>query len=346
LAGGTGTGGDGDGGGIDNSGTLSVIDSTFSGNSATGGKGGAPGDGVGGGIANSDALSLTNSTFNANSAVDLGGAIASSGAASISYITTADNSAADGGGIAVTAGSPPVVSSIDSVFQNVVGGNLSVVAGSSFRSLGHNLFSDTPNVSLQPTDLVNTEPLLGPLANNGGPTLTQALLPGSPAINAGIPVAGIHTDQRGAPRPAHTAPDIGAFQVQPSLTNLSASPQAVAGRPNALVLRFDLPLDPARAVSAANYQLVRAANGGMMPILSVQHDAAAQSMTLAPRARLRVNQTYELTVIGTPPGGLTTSVGAYLAGAGAGQPGPGPRRSALERVDTNPPVPFSKHISF
>jgi hypothetical protein len=50
-----------------------------------------------------------------------------------------------------------------------------------------NLFSDDPAVSLGPTDLVNTNPLLGPLAN-GGSTFTQASLPGSPAINAGSPV--------------------------------------------------------------------------------------------------------------------------------------------------------------
>ena len=75
--------------------------------------------------------------------------------------------------------------------------------------MGHNLFSDTPAVTLQPTDLVNTNPLLAPLGDNGGPTDTQALLNGSPAINAGIGIMGIASDQRGDPRPTSGTTDIG-----------------------------------------------------------------------------------------------------------------------------------------
>ena len=62
-------------------------------------------------------------------------------------------------------------------------------------------------------ELANTDPLLGPLADNGGPTLTIALLPGSPAIDAGRVVPGVTADQRGVPRPQGAAPDIGAFEV-------------------------------------------------------------------------------------------------------------------------------------
>ena len=54
---------------------------------------------------------------------------------------------------------------------------------------------------------------LGPLADNGGPTQTMALLPGSPAIEEGIAVAGLTADQRGMPLDS-PYPDIGAFQVQ------------------------------------------------------------------------------------------------------------------------------------
>jgi hypothetical protein len=64
------------------------------------------------------------------------------------------------------------------------------------------------------------DPMLGPLADNGGPTLTHALLPGSPAIDA-IPAISctLPTDQRGALRPivqtsSDTPCDIGAFEVQ------------------------------------------------------------------------------------------------------------------------------------
>ena len=65
-------------------------------------------------------------------------------------------------------------------------------------------------MALNPTDLVNTNPLLGPLAGNGGPTQTMALLPGSPAIGAGVAVAGVITDQRGVPR-GHCSRDIKAL---------------------------------------------------------------------------------------------------------------------------------------
>ena len=82
----------------------------------------------------------------------------------------------------------------------------------SFRSAGHNLASDRSCPFRLPSDLQNTNPLLGPLANNGGPTDTLALLPGSPAINAGGSVGCPATDQRGVPRPPGHC-DIGAFQL-------------------------------------------------------------------------------------------------------------------------------------
>jgi hypothetical protein len=62
------------------------------------------------------------------------------------------------------------------------------------------------------TDLINTDPLLAPLADNGGPTLTMALLPGSPAIDGGSAVAGVTTDQRDIHPSQGIAPDIGAFE--------------------------------------------------------------------------------------------------------------------------------------
>ena len=62
---------------------------------------------------------------------------------------------------------------------------------------------------------ISGDPLLAPLAANGGPTLTHALLPGSPAIDAGNNAGAQETDQRGAARHAGKRPDIGAFEVQP-----------------------------------------------------------------------------------------------------------------------------------
>ena len=74
-------------------------------------------------------------------------------------------------------------------------------------------------------DLVGiSDPELGPLADDGGPTQTMALLPGSPAIGAGTAVSGVTTDQRGQPLDTPT-PDVGAYQAQSSssLTGLTFS---------------------------------------------------------------------------------------------------------------------------
>jgi hypothetical protein len=96
-------------------------------------------------------------------------------------------------------------------------------------SLGNNIASDASCNLTQSTDLPNTDPLLGPLADNGGPTLTHLPLAGSPAIDAippadctwdddgdqGTPEVPIATDQRGVARPQGAGCDIGAVEVIP-----------------------------------------------------------------------------------------------------------------------------------
>jgi hypothetical protein len=94
------------------------------------------------------------------------------------------------------------------------------------------------------------DPKLGPLADNGGPTLTMALLPGSPAIDAGNTSLAPATDQRGFPRPAGLAADLGAFEygsVMPALavsrsgaTGLNILASGNAGRPCRLLSSPDL----------------------------------------------------------------------------------------------------------
>ena len=95
-------------------------------------------------------------------------------------------------------------------------------------SLGHNLIGTAIGfTNLAPTDLLGADPRLGPLQDNGGGTLTHALLAGSPAIDAGAPT-GVPFDQQGQPRtvddPAipnakgSDGTDIGAFEANPILS--------------------------------------------------------------------------------------------------------------------------------
>jgi hypothetical protein len=63
-------------------------------------------------------------------------------------------------------------------------------------------------------NLVGGDPKLGPLQDNGGPTQTMGLLPGSPAVDAGVAIVDLTTDQRGVARPQRNGVDIGAFELQ------------------------------------------------------------------------------------------------------------------------------------
>jgi len=109
--------------------------------------------------------------------------------------------------------------------------------GGTMTSLGYNLSSDTGGGYLNgPGDQINTDPLLGPLQDNGGPTFTHALLPGSPAIDTGDPnfTPPPLYDQRGPGfnRMVNGRIDIGSFEVQvggtPTPTPTSPTPTPTA----------------------------------------------------------------------------------------------------------------------
>jgi hypothetical protein len=113
------------------------------------------------------------------------------------------------------------------LIETIVNAGVSNNAYGSLTDLGYNLSSDSSCAFSGPGSLNHTDPKLQPLANNGGPTLTMALVDGSPAIGAGISLPGITTDQRGVARPYYgPAPDIGAYEwngtvVNPNGFNLS-----------------------------------------------------------------------------------------------------------------------------
>jgi len=211
------------GGGIYNDGTtLKIRSSTISGNNANDGKG----NGDGGGIFNMNSLLVVNSTLSTNNAGDTGGGIYNHlGQANVDNISILYNYAdAYAGG----------------VFNNDAGGAIfnlrnTLVAGSfdpnsvsndcegTLNMFGRNLFWDVSgcNVSSGPGSwgYLNALSTIGPLRNNGGSTLTHALLPGSNAIDAGDsvqpcidPNGPLTTDQRGFARYVDGLCDIGAYE--------------------------------------------------------------------------------------------------------------------------------------
>jgi hypothetical protein len=112
--------------------------------------------------------------------------------------TLSENSAPNGGGIYNFSGNE-VTLDASIVAYSPSGGNC---AGDPVIDIGYNI-EDTDTCGFGPANgsMPNTDPLLGPLQDNGGPTWTHALLFNSPAIDAGDPVNCPPTDQRGVARP-------------------------------------------------------------------------------------------------------------------------------------------------
>jgi hypothetical protein len=177
----------------------------------------------GGGIvtANGADLRVRNSTISGNRAGDDGGGIAAfsdSAALLIQNSTVAFNETQDdGGGIWADL---PVTLQSTIVARNGIGGSgpdlFSVNNPGDLFTIQNCLIGDTTAAQLNQVggNQLNVDPLLGPLANNGGRTLTHALQPGSPAINNGINPEGFTTDQRGGKfkRVKGGQADIGAFE--------------------------------------------------------------------------------------------------------------------------------------
>src|SRR3989338_3055741 len=202
--------GDDFGGGLYNTGTLTLIDTTVSDNILLG----SNTSGRGGGIYNLDlTATITNSTVSGNTALNGGGIFNRFGTVNLVSSTISGNTAtSNGGGIWNFGGTT-------SLKNTIVSGNTAPTTSDdcagTITSLGHNIASDASCAFAGAGDINSTDPLLGPLADNGGPTMTHALLSGSPAIDA-VPLAfcTVTTDQRGVPRPQGPGCDIGAFEVE------------------------------------------------------------------------------------------------------------------------------------
>jgi hypothetical protein len=196
------------GGAIFNAGTLKVTNSTFSGNRAT----------TGGAIENAGTLEVTNSTFFGNTATG-GGAIRNGGVGTVEVInsTFSGNSATSGGALLNGENSSMTLGNTI-VANSTFGSNCSFEFGNPIIDGGYNIDDDGTCGFTQATgSLPDTNPLLDPagLADNGGPTLTIALQPESPAVDLvgheACPAP--KTDQRGVERPQGEACDSGSFEL-------------------------------------------------------------------------------------------------------------------------------------
>ncbi|MCW6035928.1 CHAT domain-containing protein [Spirulina subsalsa FACHB-351] len=198
----------------------------------------------GGGVHSANSLAITNSTISGNSANFFGGGILSLGDMTINFSTITNNLAdannsgtGDGGGIynndgarALTIRHSIIAGNFDSPGNSGTGsihpdwgGNFGINQVFEYNLIGNT--SGLTGVNLGNTNILNQDPKLAPLGNYGGATQTHALLPGSPAINAGGNLGGILTDQRGQPR---GVPDLGSFEVNAALS-LTTTPPQVAG---------------------------------------------------------------------------------------------------------------------
>lgn len=255
------------GGGIHNDGTLTLMRTTVSSNSVTGFYPDQPG--AGGGIVNRGAMQVFQSTISGNTTAGAGGAIDAgvvaaggagdgTGKATVANTTVSGNvSVGTGGGLFFsTAPQATVVNSTvtNNSSDGLGGGGIWVNFGGSVTLTnsivarqvqstdcwylgkgimiggGNNLDTD----ATCPTSTTVADPKLGPLANNGGPTLTHALLFGSPAIGTAndavataFPVNAV--DQRGVTRPQGVGSDIGAFEAGALATSTSV---ATSGTPS------------------------------------------------------------------------------------------------------------------
>lgn len=224
-----------EGGGIFNqstTATAAVTDSTFTGNTATIYGGGAllnadgtmtvTGDtfsgnsGPGGGVLDNDAtVSITDSTFTGNTAGgNGGGAVQNFGKITITYSTLSGNSSPYGADIYNYKGyTLSIGTSI--VANGQQGANCGGAAP--ITDSGYNVDSGTScGFSTAHHSMTGTNPQLGPLASNGGPTQTMALAASSPAVNAipgSTPGCTGSTDQRGITRPQGSGCDIGAYEL-------------------------------------------------------------------------------------------------------------------------------------
>jgi len=317
-----------DGGGIRNAGVVSLVRDAIVGNR---------GLGSGGGIESSGPTAITESTISGNQAMASGGGLHAGGAAEVQSSTISGNVAGGpgwtgyGGGIDAGTGTTltlksSTVTNNQSFNSALSGAGLeaapaseaanTIVAhnvahsedqaaaavsdcGGTLESLGHNLSDGTDCGFVHATDRQGVPVLLGPLAANGGPTDTQAVLPGSLALDAGAGCAAV--DQRGVSRPRGSACDIGAYELAPPLaetgsaSNVAFSSATLGGT-----------VDPSFHETTARFEYGRTTAYGSSTPAQIVGSGNGQVAVAASLAGLRQGITYHFRLIAQNSEGTTT----------------------------------------
>ncbi len=220
----------GDGGGVYVNSGLSVQNSTISGNIASGGGGSESGGGILAFGPFAAGIMIVNCTFSGNSAFSGGGialnnTISTTNLAIRNSTITANSAGNLGGGIARMTGVATIA-----IESSIVAGNVNVTSPdiSSAGSVTVKTSAIGSALGFTKTDLggnlaFGTNLKLGPLASNGGATLTHLPAIDSPVVNAGSNPAALKTDQRGLARVVGAASDIGAVEIQPEVLSLVTS---------------------------------------------------------------------------------------------------------------------------
>jgi predicted outer membrane repeat protein len=300
------------GGGIYNVSTLNLTSSTVSSNSATI---------DGGGILSSGTINVENSTFVGNSAEHDGGGIASGGVDTIANSTFSNNSAVNvGGGIA--HGGFPLNMSNTIIANSTSGGDcyIDITGGAAMGVGSHNLIeSNAASPNNCGTPISTADPILGALANNGGFTQTFALLPGSPAINAGTDTGCPATDQRGVIRPQGSHCDIGAYELYmpqvKTITRIDVNPTVLTS------VRFTVTFyESVMGVDTGDFSLTTIGGVFGASVTSVSGSGATYTVTVntgSGRGMLRLNIVDDNSILNaasSPLGGPALGDGNFGSG--------------------------------
>jgi uncharacterized repeat protein (TIGR01451 family) len=264
----------GDGGGLRNDSTTAAVTLAITNTLIYTNVAGSNGGGIQSGGVNSATLTIVNSTLSANQAFGTAGGVQNStltGTIALANVTITGNFTGAGGSGLRNAGSgnATVKNSIIALSGN--GPNCST--GDTITSQGFNLENTNTCDFTGTGDLFNVIPTLGALQDNGGPTLTHALLTGSRGIDEGDNVVGctdtsgalLTTDQRGFARPVGARCDIGAYESNPADMSVTKS---------------DSP-DPAANGAPLTYTVVITNNGPAVSSGSVFTDILPASVTFA-----------------------------------------------------------------